>query len=244
MPRAEVANWASTSGKLGEGRKAALQPQPVNLRDFFRWKLIALVLTISILCLGDHFQWKKFSQSAVEVQFPGYRPFVLPTLFTRGSGNLTRTRQDHFVSFNLLTIFTCQGYIRKLSVHSETSKCTNGILFEVVPLKTQFFWHCVSSERQRGTDGSLLPFRFLPKGKIHQSHPYARVFIFDFSTIKYIFSVWRILHSPISLNASCLDWASHFLPFYSAPCLDWTLNISLLSRLNASEFILSEMEKA
>ena len=89
MPRAEVANWASRSGKLGEGRKAALQPQPVNLRDFFRWKLIALVLTISILCLGDHFQWKKFSQSAVEVQFPGYRPFVLPTLFTRGSGNLT-----------------------------------------------------------------------------------------------------------------------------------------------------------
>ena len=103
MPRAEVANWASTSGKLGEGRKAALQPQPVNLREFFRWKLIALVLTISILCLGDHFQWKKFSQSAVEVQFPGYRPFVLPTLFTRGSGNLTRWQPAGFCPCPLST---------------------------------------------------------------------------------------------------------------------------------------------
>ena len=79
MPRAEVANRPKGSGKSAEGRKAALQPHPVNLREFFRWQMIALVLTISILCLVDHFQWKKFSQSAREVQFPGYRPFVLPT---------------------------------------------------------------------------------------------------------------------------------------------------------------------
>ena len=34
-----MANWASRSGKLGEGRKAALQPQPVNLREFFQLKI-------------------------------------------------------------------------------------------------------------------------------------------------------------------------------------------------------------
>ena len=138
MPRAEVANWASTSGKSGrrltdhgrrpkhavwqrkqiwnmdrkeihmkkcqqqkwqigrqqvanwaKGEKQLYSRNQWTCVSFFNWKLIALVLTISILCLGDHFQWKKFSQSAVEVQFPGYRPFVLPTLFTRGSGNLT-----------------------------------------------------------------------------------------------------------------------------------------------------------
>ena len=142
MPRAEVANWASTSGKSGrrltdhgrrpkhsvwqrkqiwnmdrkeiqlkkcqeqkwqigrqevanwaKGEKQLYSRNQWTCVSFFRWKLIALVLTISILCLGDHFQWKKFSQSAVEVQFPGYRLFVLPTLFTRGSGNLTSQEQ-------------------------------------------------------------------------------------------------------------------------------------------------------
>ena len=39
MPTAEVANRASTSGKLGEGRKAALQPQPMNLREFFQLRI-------------------------------------------------------------------------------------------------------------------------------------------------------------------------------------------------------------
>ena len=75
----KIPNWWRNFPKLVVDRKAALQPHPVNLREFFRWQMIALVLTISILCLGDHFQWKKFSQSAREVQFPGYRPFVLPT---------------------------------------------------------------------------------------------------------------------------------------------------------------------
>ena len=36
MPRAEVANRPKGSGKSAEGRKAALQPHPVNLREFFR----------------------------------------------------------------------------------------------------------------------------------------------------------------------------------------------------------------
>ena len=80
-------NAKSRSGKSAEGQVANRPKGEKQLYSrnqwtcvsFFNWKLIALVLTISILCLGDHFQWKKFSQSAVEVQFPGYRPFVLPT---------------------------------------------------------------------------------------------------------------------------------------------------------------------
>ena len=42
---------------------------------------------------------------------------------------------------HLLTILTSQGHISKLSVISETAKCTVDILLEVIPLKTEFFRH-------------------------------------------------------------------------------------------------------
>ena len=42
-----------------------------------------------IMCPFLHFQWKCLPQSAMEGKFPCFRPFVLPTLFTRGAGNLT-----------------------------------------------------------------------------------------------------------------------------------------------------------
>ena len=47
------------------------------------------VLTIPIMCTVVHFQCNFLPQSAIEEKFPGYRPFVLPTLFPRGAGNLT-----------------------------------------------------------------------------------------------------------------------------------------------------------
>ena len=47
------------------------------------------VLTIPIMCTFTHFPWKFFPQSTVEEKFCCFWPFVLPTLYTRGAGNLT-----------------------------------------------------------------------------------------------------------------------------------------------------------
>ena len=47
------------------------------------------VLEIPIMCTILHFQWTFLPQSAMEGKFPPYRPFVLPTLYKRGAGNLT-----------------------------------------------------------------------------------------------------------------------------------------------------------
>ena len=77
--RKEVAYRAKESGKPGEGRKAALQPHPVQFCEFCQRQVWDHVLTIPIMCTVFHFQCNFLPQSAVEVQFPGYRAFVLPT---------------------------------------------------------------------------------------------------------------------------------------------------------------------
>ena len=48
------------------------------------------VLTISIICPFLYFQWKMLSQIAMEDKFLGFRPFVLPTLYTEGRGTWLR----------------------------------------------------------------------------------------------------------------------------------------------------------
>ena len=47
--------------------------------------------------------------------------------------------QDHIVSFPMLTILTGQSHISKLFFSPEISKRTDGILFEIIPLKTKLF---------------------------------------------------------------------------------------------------------
>ena len=49
--------------------------------------------------------------------------------------------QDYFVCLYLLATFTCQGHISEILVISQASKSTIGILLEVIPLQTEFFWH-------------------------------------------------------------------------------------------------------
>ena len=49
--------------------------------------------------------------------------------------------QDKFVCLHLLAILTCQGHISEILVISQASKSTIGILLEVIPLQTEFFWH-------------------------------------------------------------------------------------------------------
>ena len=50
--------------------------------------------------------------------------------------------QDQFVSLNLFSILTSKGHIKKVFVIFETSKWSNGVLFEVIPLQAQFVRHC------------------------------------------------------------------------------------------------------
>ena len=78
------------SGKLEEGRNATLQPNPVKLWKFGRSDLRVFVLIVQILCLTYHIQWNFLAKRHPEVLFTSYMAFVLPTLITRGSGNLTR----------------------------------------------------------------------------------------------------------------------------------------------------------
>ena len=78
------------SGKLGEGRNASLQPNRLNFWKFGWSDFRDFVLTVPILCPTYPFQWKILAKKTPEVLFTSYMAFVLPTLYTRGSGNLTR----------------------------------------------------------------------------------------------------------------------------------------------------------
>ena len=57
----------------------------------------------------------------------------------------TRCRQDYLMSLYLLTVLTSQGYISKLIVLSQTSKCRVDIFLEVVPLQAKLFGHVQTS---------------------------------------------------------------------------------------------------
>ena len=77
------------SGKLEEGTNATLQPNRLNFWKFGWSEFRDFVLTIPILCPTYPFQWKILAKRHPEVLFTSYMAFVLPTLYTRGSGNLT-----------------------------------------------------------------------------------------------------------------------------------------------------------
>ena len=80
--RRKVANWA-------KGEKQLHSRTQCTFVSFVTEKVRPHMLTIPIMCPFLHFQWKILPQTAVEEKFPCFRPFVLPTLFTRGLGNLT-----------------------------------------------------------------------------------------------------------------------------------------------------------
>ena len=89
------------------------------------------VLTIPIMCTILHFQWTFLPQSAMEGKFPCFRPFVLPTLFTRGAGNLTRWRHmNGSVWMNMVQAFwSCctlnkQGFLILLLLNKAVWSCT------------------------------------------------------------------------------------------------------------------------
>ena len=67
------------SGKLGEGRNATLQPNPVKFWKFGWSDFRDFVLTIPILCPTYPFQWKILAKRHPVVLFTSYMTFVLPT---------------------------------------------------------------------------------------------------------------------------------------------------------------------
>ena len=70
--RRKVANWAKGEEQL-HSRTQSTYARFVNEKERVH------VLAIPIMCTILHFQWNFLPQSVMEVQFPGYRHFVLPT---------------------------------------------------------------------------------------------------------------------------------------------------------------------
>ena len=82
MLKMEVENWP-------KGEKRLHSRTQLTYARVVTEKVGVHVLTIPIMCTFTHFPWKFFPQSADEEKFCCFWPFVLPTLYTRGAGNLT-----------------------------------------------------------------------------------------------------------------------------------------------------------
>ena len=93
--RKGVANWRKGVVNWRKGEKQLHSRTQCTFASFVSEKVWLHVLTIPIMCTFLHFLWKIFPQSAIEEKFPCFRPFVLPTLYTRGAGNLTKLNINH-----------------------------------------------------------------------------------------------------------------------------------------------------
>ena len=78
------------SPNWGKGEKQLHSRTQWTYARFVNEKERVHVLTIPIMCTIPHFQWKCLPQSVMEVQFPGYRHFVLPTHNTVSWGTWLR----------------------------------------------------------------------------------------------------------------------------------------------------------
>ena len=80
----EVANWWKGQMPLCSRTQWIFESLADQNSEFLCWRFQL------ILCPTYPFQWKILAKRHPEVLFTSYMAFVLPTLYTRGSGNLTR----------------------------------------------------------------------------------------------------------------------------------------------------------
>ena len=97
--RKGVANWRKGVANWRKGEKQLHSRTQCTFASFVTEKVWLHVWTIPIMCTFLHFLWKIFPQSAIEEKFPCFRPFVLPTLYTRGAGNLTTIALPSYINW-------------------------------------------------------------------------------------------------------------------------------------------------